>query len=359
MLRELSVQNLALIEDARVELRGGYCAWTGETGAGKSLLLTALGLVLGGKASADLVRARQGRGPRRGRLRPLGRRRAPGRGRGDPRRPARRRAAHPHPADRPSGRSVAHANGLPVPVATLRKLGDRLIDVHGQHETRTLLDPDRQRRLLDAYGGLEPALDAYRNAREAHDALRRRRRDLIEAAERRRRERDLLAFERDELAAAEPRAGEYDELNREAHRLAESESIREAAAEGYALLYEADRSAQVLLGKVARRLEPLGRGRPRAGRGRRRRSTGWPTRPARSPTGSATSPTRRATTRPGSRRSRPGWPSTGSSPSGSAASPTTWPRRREAIEDQLADDRARRGRPRGARRPARRGLGRA
>src|SRR6516165_9958848 len=57
MLRELSVQNLALIEDARVELEPGYCVWTGETGAGKSLLLTALGLVLGAKASADLVRA--------------------------------------------------------------------------------------------------------------------------------------------------------------------------------------------------------------------------------------------------------------------------------------------------------------
>src|SRR3954452_17552527 len=64
MLRELSVQNLALIEDARVELEPGYCAWTGETGAGKSLLLTALGLVLGGKASAELVR--QGCGEARG-----------------------------------------------------------------------------------------------------------------------------------------------------------------------------------------------------------------------------------------------------------------------------------------------------
>src|SRR5580700_8506816 len=57
MLRELSVQNLALIEDVHVELDGGYCAWTGETGAGKSLLLTALDLVLGGKASADLIRS--------------------------------------------------------------------------------------------------------------------------------------------------------------------------------------------------------------------------------------------------------------------------------------------------------------
>ncbi len=57
MLRELSVQNLALIEDVHVELEEGYCAWTGETGAGKSLLLTALGLVLGGKASAELIRS--------------------------------------------------------------------------------------------------------------------------------------------------------------------------------------------------------------------------------------------------------------------------------------------------------------
>ncbi|MHC5540272.1 AAA family ATPase, partial [Singulisphaera rosea] len=60
MLRELSVQNLALIEDIRVDLQEGYCAWTGETGAGKSLLLTALGLVLGGKASAEFVRAERG-----------------------------------------------------------------------------------------------------------------------------------------------------------------------------------------------------------------------------------------------------------------------------------------------------------
>lgn len=57
MLRELSVQNLALIEDVHLELEEGYCAWTGETGAGKSLLLTALGLILGGKASADLIRS--------------------------------------------------------------------------------------------------------------------------------------------------------------------------------------------------------------------------------------------------------------------------------------------------------------
>ncbi|RUL87698.1 DNA repair protein RecN [Tautonia sociabilis] len=257
MLRELSVQNLALIEDARVELRGGYCAWTGETGAGKSLLLTALGLVLGGKASLELVRS----GKEEARAAAVFDLSADA----ELREEVEAILGGPIDDDQliltrrigSNGRSVAHANGLPVPVATLRRLAPRLIDVHGQHETRTLLDPDRQRALLDAYGGLEAVVASYREARAAHDSLRRTRLALIEAAERRRRERDLLAFERDELSAADPKPGEYEELSREAKRLAGSEAIREAAAEGYALLYDAERSAQALLGKVSRRLEPL------------------------------------------------------------------------------------------------------
>jgi DNA repair protein RecN (Recombination protein N) len=261
----LSVQNLALIEDARIELRHGYCAWTGETGAGKSLLLTALGLVLGGKASADLVRA--------------GKEEARAAAIFDLSLDAELRSEMESVLGGPldddqliitrrvgsNGRSVAHANGLPVPVATLRRIGPRLIDVHGQHETRTLLDPDRQRSLLDDYGGNEAVLAAFRSARDAHEAIRRRRLDLIEAAERRRRERELLAFERDELTAAEPKPGEYGELTREARRIAGSEAIREAASEGYALLYDADRSAQALLGKVARALEPLAEALPELG----------------------------------------------------------------------------------------------
>jgi DNA repair protein RecN (Recombination protein N) len=256
VLRELSVQNLALIEDARVELREGYCAWTGETGAGKSLLLTALGLVLGDKASSELVRA--GRGEARAAalfevsdaaLRAdieaiLG-----GALDDDQLILTRRISAQ--------GRGAAHANGLPVTVATLRALGQRLIDVHGQHEGRALLDPDRQRALLDAYGGVEPVLAAYRRTRSAHDALRRQRLELRAAAHERQRRRALLEFERDELATADPRPGEPEELVREARRLAHVEQLRTAACDGFALLYEADRSAQGLLDRVARLLEPL------------------------------------------------------------------------------------------------------
>jgi DNA repair protein RecN (Recombination protein N) len=256
VLRELSVQNLALIEDVRVELQGGYCAWTGETGTGKSLLLTALGLVLGGKASSDLVRS----GKSEARAAAIFEVSDPalraeveailGGALDDDQLILTRRVSA-------QGRGSAQANGLPVTVATLQALGERLIDIHGQSEGRALVDPDRQRALLDAHGGLAPLLDDYRRRRAEHDALRRRRLDLARQAHDRLRERALLEFERDELANADPKPGEPEELAREAHRLANAEALRSAAAGGYALLYEADRSAQGLLASVARSLAPL------------------------------------------------------------------------------------------------------
>lgn len=255
MLRELSVQNLALIEDARVDLRPGYCAWTGETGAGKSLLLTALGLVFGGKASADLVREGQ---------------------------PEARAAVVVDLSDdilkddvetilggsveddlvitrrvSSTGRSAGHANGLPVPASTLRALGDRLIDIHGQHETRALLDPNRQRDLLDAFGGVEPILAAYHESRSEHAALLDRRAALARDAVARDRERALLSFELGELAELRPRGDEPGELSREANRLAGAEAVQNASRAGFAQLYESDRSIQGILEKVARSLLPL------------------------------------------------------------------------------------------------------
>ena len=261
MLRELSVQNLALIEDVRVELCPGYCAWTGETGAGKSLLLTALTLVLGGKASPDLVRE----------------------GKTDARASAVFEVSDPTlrgkieallggPLDddlliltrriAATGRGSAHANGVPVPAALLRSLGDLLIDLHGQHESRLLLDPDRRRDWLDSHGGHHREIEVFHIARSEHESIRRRRLALLESAERRDREKALLQFERDELEALDPRVGEVEELTREAQRLSSVVDLRTAASEGYALLYAADRSAQGLLDKVARRLESLGEAAP-------------------------------------------------------------------------------------------------
>jgi DNA repair protein RecN (Recombination protein N) len=261
VLRELSVQNLALIEDVSVELANGYCAWTGETGAGKSLLLTALGLVLGGKASAEMIRSGKDEaraaavflvedaGLKAGIESLLG-----GPLEDDGLIITRRITSQ--------GRGSANVNGLPVTVATLQKLGHCLVDVHGQLEGRALLDASQQRALLDAYGGLGEKVSAYRQARLAHETLRRKRQDLIENAEARQRERALLEYECDELAAARPEAGEYQELAREAHLLRNSGHIRSTAAAGYSLLYEADRSAQDVLTRVARSLDPLSQAAP-------------------------------------------------------------------------------------------------
>ena len=261
MLRELSVQNLALIEDACIEMQPGYCAWTGETGAGKSLLLTGLGLVLGEKASSDLIRA----GKQEARAGAIFDLVAPtlradveevlGGSLEDDQLIISRRVTS-------QGRGIAHVNGMPVPIATLRKLGDLLINVHGQSEARDLMLPERQRELLDRHAGLGALLERFRHARQQHQAIRQRWRDLRENHERRTRERELLAFEQAELAALSPRLGEYEDLAREARRLANAEEFRESTAAGYMQLYEADGSIQDQLAQLAHRLEPLSEAAP-------------------------------------------------------------------------------------------------
>src|SRR5262249_47918975 len=178
MLCELSVQNLALIEDVRVELRPGFCAWTGETGAGKTLLLEALGLLLGERGSVDLLRA----GAEELRIT----------GRVELGRPALRKEpdavlAVPFEEDEiivmprltRTGRSFAYVNEQPVSVATLRQLGAMLVDVHGQRETLSLLQPAYQLQLLDAFGDLEPQRQNYVALAERVRDLRRRHAALI------------------------------------------------------------------------------------------------------------------------------------------------------------------------------------
>src|SRR4051794_17613888 len=155
MLRELSVQNLALIEDVCVELQAGFCAWTGETGAGKSLLLGAVGLLLGERGSADLIRTGADELRITGRFEMVD--------------ALRREVEAILEIDMPedeiilarrlnrSGRSHAYLNAQPVPLATLKQVGPLLVDIHGQRESESLLEPAFQLRLLDAFGHLDAA----------------------------------------------------------------------------------------------------------------------------------------------------------------------------------------------------------
>ena len=167
MLRELAVQNLAVIEDVRVELVPGFCAWTGETGAGKSLLLSGIGLLLGERGSADLIR--------------LGQEELRITGRFELSRPEQREAAEAILQSTledenlilsrrltRGGRSSAYVNEQPVAIGTLRRLGELLVDVHGQRESYSLLQPSYQLELLDAFGKLT------HSARRVSDAWPRR-----------------------------------------------------------------------------------------------------------------------------------------------------------------------------------------
>src|SRR5262245_20126482 len=156
MLRELIVRNLALIEDLRVELEPGYCAWTGETGAGKTLLLQALGLLLGERGSSELLRAGADE------LRVTGRFELAA--------PALRAAVENFlqmSLDESGelivvrrltnqGRSYVYANDSPVTLGTLKTLAGVIVDIHGQRDSQALLDPAYQLRMLDAFGQLDP-----------------------------------------------------------------------------------------------------------------------------------------------------------------------------------------------------------
>jgi DNA repair protein RecN (Recombination protein N) len=257
MLRELSVQNMALIEDVRVELQPGFCAWTGETGAGKTLLLTALGLLLGERGSAELIRAGAEE------LRVVGRFELAKSGL---RQTAEEILQGPLDDDQlilmrrlsASGRSAAYCNDLPVTLAALRQLGSALVDIHGQRESQSLLQPAFQLRALDAYGDLEPLRGDYRAAAGKVRELRRRLGGVETDRQQRLRELALLRFERDELDQAGLRIGETSALAREREKLAHAQAIQEFASRASARLYDDDGSLFEVLGKLQREAEHWG-----------------------------------------------------------------------------------------------------
>jgi DNA repair protein RecN (Recombination protein N) len=251
MLRELFVQNLALIEDVRVELRPGFCAWTGQTGAGKTLLLEALGLLLGERGTAELLRAGADE------LRLTGRFEL---GRPELREEAERVLGAPLPDDEliltrrltRGGRSYAYVNDQPVAVGTLRQLGAALVDIHGQRESQSLLQPAYQLQLLDAYGRLDEPRQQYAALAGQVRDLRRRHAALTAERQQRQRELALVRFEREELDGAALKPGELAELTRERERLAHAQSLMEFAASGCARLYDEEGSVVEQLGKLQR-----------------------------------------------------------------------------------------------------------
>ncbi|MFJ2651314.1 DNA repair protein RecN [Streptomyces sp. NPDC087420] len=237
VLEEMRIRSLGVIDDAVVELSPGFTAVTGETGAGKTMVVTSLGLLLGGRADAALVR--------------IGAKAAVVEGRitlspGDPA-AVRAEEAGAELDDgallisrtvSAEGRSRAHIGGRSVPVGVLAELADDLVAVHGQTDQQGLLRPARQRQALDRYAGgtvTDPHAKyaaAYRRLRAVATEVD----ELTTRARERAQEADLLRFGLAEVAGVEPLPGEDVELAAEAERLGHAEALASAASVAHAAL---------------------------------------------------------------------------------------------------------------------------
>jgi DNA repair protein RecN (Recombination protein N) len=247
MLSELRIRNFALIDRLTVRLGPGLNVLTGETGAGKSIIVGALSLLLGERASADVVRAGEDRASVEGVFDVAGR--------GDVAAVLDERGIEPDEDGllvlkrevAVEGRNRAWVNGSPTTAAVLGELGRALVDLHGQHEHQTLLRRDEQRAILDAYAANAVPLARVREAYGAASALRRE----IAGLEARRREAaqraDFLRFQVDEIEAGALRPGEEDELEDEARRLSHSEELQALAG---GLADAVSGSERALLGEV-------------------------------------------------------------------------------------------------------------
>lgn len=240
VLEELRITGLGVIEDTTLPLTPGMNVITGETGAGKTMVVTGLGLLFGGRADAGRVRAEPGRAVVEGRLRLSGRAAV---------------AVHDRVADAGAepdsdgslllsrtvtaeGRSRAHVGGRAVPISVLAEVGEHVVAVHGQSDQLRLLRPAEQRAALDRFAGRdhEELLARYRDVyaawRRVSDELADRRRNARQRAQ----EADLLRLGLEEITRVDPQPGEDDELRAEAQRLEHVEGLRAAAADAYQAL---------------------------------------------------------------------------------------------------------------------------
>ncbi|GAB3959106.1 hypothetical protein GCM10027614_77950 [Micromonospora vulcania] len=265
MLEELRITGLGVIEDTTLPLTGGMNVITGETGAGKTMVVTGLGLLFGGRADAGRVRAQPGRAVVEGRLRLDGRvadlvhARITDAG-GEPDEDGSLLLSRTVTVE---GRSRAHLGGRSMPVSMLGEVGEQAVAVHGQSDQLRLLRPAEQRAALDRFAGPahEKLLDALREAytgwRLVVDDLADRRRNARE----RNQEADLLRLGLDEITRVDPQPGEDDELKTEAQRLEHAEGLRTAAqlaqqcVAGGAEATDEAPDAAALLGTARRTLE--------------------------------------------------------------------------------------------------------
>ena len=249
MLRELRIQNFAIIEKIELHFSDGLTVLTGETGAGKSILVDALELLLGGRASTDQIRSGSNEAILEAVISPFPKHAVVDQLRemkllqaGDDEILIRRIISK-------SGKNRAYLNGGLIPLGLLQEFGEILVDIHGQHEHQSLLKRENQRDLLDAYGGILTLREKYIHHYSKLLALRCEREELQSMGRDRAKFQDLLQFQQQEISSARLRPGEEEELIQEKQLLSHAERRATLTVEAYEILYEADGS---VLGRLSR-----------------------------------------------------------------------------------------------------------
>lgn len=258
MILEITVDNIAIIDRAQVAFGSGFTALTGETGAGKSLVIDSIGLALGARADSDLVRAGSVKGVV---------------------------VMSVDLTDSPvvaarcldlgidledgllciqrevfaEGRSSVRLNGRTAPVGVLREIGAMLVDLHGQHDHQALLHPERQIDFLDAWIGAECAAkkDLVATQFAAVESARRKLGTLRQNRREREQRLDMLRFQVEEINAVDPMPGELDDLETQLRRLQNSERLQQAAEAAVHELQDAESAATERLSSALRSLEGM------------------------------------------------------------------------------------------------------
>ena len=249
MLRLLRVRNFALIDQLELHLDHGFNLLSGETGAGKSIIVDALGLLSGSKASAGMVRTGENRAiieavfeaDLKSELDRLG------------------LDSEDAGADLIIRREVSsddrnrvYINNQPSTVSALRELAPSLLDIHGQHEQQSLLDNSRQLALIDAYADSTRLAEKVREIFISVEAAEAEIAELTAEHARKIERSDLLSFQHDEILKVDPKPGETEGLRRKLEVLSNAEKLLGAAARGYEALYEAEASVLSTIAQVQR-----------------------------------------------------------------------------------------------------------
>ncbi|VFR92796.1 DNA repair protein RecN [plant metagenome] len=253
MLRALHVRDFVIVEEAEIPFGPGFTVFSGETGAGKSILIDALALALGGRADTGVLRE--------------------GAARADisavfDASPEQQAWLAERDIDASEalvlrrvvdaqGRSRGYINGVPATVAQLRELGDQLVDIHGQHAHQSLLRTDAQRDLLDAHGGHGPLRQAVAQHWKAWRQVARQLETAEQDASALAAERERLQWQADELERLSLKPGEWDSLQTEHDRLAHAQSLLDGAQQTLAALDDDEDALLQRLQAAAQRIGAL------------------------------------------------------------------------------------------------------